>query len=216
MVFEIPCPSAGKLGSTRFDKLKLTLPEITDLPYVNVTHFERLLYWMEPNDIVRTFTSLLLEERVLLIMDNKEDLLPVSYALQSLIYPFELTILIPYLANDGYDDDVSNFNHVTQPYSYLIGIEGRDKETALRILKEEIETDDRTSPIIIDLTSAHKSSGKEPILIIPKAKGFVVYPSTQSAVQTEELPKYYIKDNSLPRDEEQTLRYALQKAKNRI
>jgi hypothetical protein len=36
---------------------------------------------MEPNDIVRTFTSLLLEERVLLIMDNKEDLLPVSYAL---------------------------------------------------------------------------------------------------------------------------------------
>jgi hypothetical protein len=43
MVFEIPCPSAGKLGSTRFDKWKLTLPEITDLPYVNVTHYDRLL-----------------------------------------------------------------------------------------------------------------------------------------------------------------------------
>lgn len=81
MVFEIPYPSAGKLGSTRFDKWKLTLPEITDLPYVNVTHFGRLLKWMDANDIVRTFTSLLLEERVLLIMDNKEDLLPVSYAL---------------------------------------------------------------------------------------------------------------------------------------
>lgn len=113
MVFEIPCPSAGKLGSTRFDRWRLTLPEITDLPYVNLSHFDKLLQCMEPIDIVRTFTSLLLEERVLLIMDNKEDLLPVSYALQSLIYPFELTIFIPYLANDGYDDDVSNFNHVT-------------------------------------------------------------------------------------------------------
>jgi len=36
---------------------------------------------MEPSDIVRVFTSLLFEERVLLIMDNKEKLLPVSYAL---------------------------------------------------------------------------------------------------------------------------------------
>lgn len=115
-------------------------------------------------------------------MDDKEELLPVSYALQSLIYPFELTIFIPYLANDGYDDDVSNFNHVTGPISYLIGIEGRDKETALRILKDEIETNERTSPIIIDLTHAHKASGKEPILIIPKAQGFMVHPSPQAEV----------------------------------
>jgi len=47
----------------------------------------------------------------------------------------------------------------------------------LRILKDEIETNERTSPIIIDLTHAHKASGKEPILIIPKAQGFMVHPS---------------------------------------
>ena len=99
--------------------------------------------------------------------------------------------------------------------SYLIGIIGRDKDMALRILKDEIETNEQASPIIIDLTREHKSTGKEPILVIPKAKGYLCYPAGQSAVQTEELPKHYIKENSLPRDEEQTLRYALQKAKHR-
>jgi hypothetical protein len=79
------------------------------------------------------------------------------------------------LANDGCDDDVTNFNHVTGPVSYLIGIEGRDKETCFRILKHEIEINEHTSPIIIDLTSAHKTTGKEPILIIPKAPSFKLY-----------------------------------------
>jgi len=109
-------------------------------------------------------------------MDKKEDLLPVSYALQSLIYPFELTIFIPFLANDGFDDDVTSFNHVISPYSYLIGIESRDKETCFRILKNEIETNEKTSPIIIDLTEAHKMTGKKSILIIPKATSYKLYP----------------------------------------
>jgi hypothetical protein len=86
------------------------------------------------------------------------------------------------LANDGCDDDVTNFNHVTSPYSYLIGIEGRDKETCFRILKDEIETNEKTSPIIIDLTQAHKTTGKEPILIIPKATGYLVYPTAKAEV----------------------------------
>lgn len=63
---------------------------------------------MEPEHIVRVFTALLFEERVLLIMEDEKELLPVSNALQSLIYPFELTIFIPYLANDGEEDDVNS------------------------------------------------------------------------------------------------------------
>jgi|LakMenEpi03Oct11_1017367.scaffolds.fasta_scaffold02094_2 hypothetical protein len=43
-------------------------------------------------------------------MDKKEDLLPVSNALRNLIYPFELTIYIPYLANDGEEEDVNSLN----------------------------------------------------------------------------------------------------------
>lgn len=53
--------------------------------------------------------------------------------------------------------------------SYLIGIIGRDKDMALSILKEEIETNEHASPIIIDLTGEHTTFRKESILVIPKA-----------------------------------------------
>jgi hypothetical protein len=114
LVFEIPCPRPGIAGSSYFEGLKMSLPDITELPYVNNSHFDKLLTVFEDEkDIVRVFTSLLFEERVLLIMDSAEDLLPVSYALQSLIYPFELTIFIPYLANDCPDNpQISNLAHV--------------------------------------------------------------------------------------------------------
>lgn len=105
IVFEIACPSKGdKIGAT-FEGNRFCLPDITELPYVNNTHFDMLLRKIDSEkDIVRIFTSLLLEERVLLIMDKAEELLPMAYALQSLIYPFELAILVPYLANDTGED----------------------------------------------------------------------------------------------------------------
>jgi hypothetical protein len=156
IVFEIQCPSKGdKIGAV-FEGNRFCLPNITELPYVNNTHFDLLLRKIDSEkDIVRIFTSLLLEERVLLIMDKAEELLPIAYALQSLIYPFELAILVPYLANDTSEEqiEVSNLNHVSQPYSYLIGIVEKDREAVVTMLKNDIQYDERTSPVIINLAT---------------------------------------------------------------
>lgn len=107
IVWKIPCPMADN-NDVIFDGIRISLPAVHELPYVNDSHFDLLLQKMEPEHIVRVFTALLFEERVLLIMEDEKELLPVSNALQSLIYPFELTIFIPYLANDGEEDDVNS------------------------------------------------------------------------------------------------------------
>jgi len=184
----------------------MALPDITDLPYANQSHFDKLLEMFDGNDIVRVFTSLLLEERVLLIMDNPEELLPVSYALQSLIYPFELTIFIPYLANDNDDIDVSALNHVSQPYSYLIGIASKDKHVALDILRHDIEYDERTSPIIVDLSKENKKSR---ILTFERVPGLVLNKGLATP-----LTDTYKKDASLPAEDSDKLVKAIQKAKD--
>jgi hypothetical protein len=56
-------------GHASFEGIRMSLPQLTELPYVNNSHFDKLLEQMEEKDIVRVFTSLLFEERVLLIMD---------------------------------------------------------------------------------------------------------------------------------------------------
>ena len=127
-----------------------------------------------------------------------------------MIYPFELTIFIPYLANDSTDLELSNLNHVSQPYSYLIGIIAKDKNDALEILWREIEYDEKTSPIIVDLTSAHKKTGKSPIVFIEKTPGIVLKKG-----EFDELPSSYTKDNSLPRQEEEKLIKDIKHAKKR-
>ena len=111
--------------------MKIMIPAIDELPYENDSHFDKLLQIMEPKDIVRAFTALLLEERILLIMDDEKDLLPVSFALQSLLHPFELLIYIPYLANDGGDDDGNNINFVSYTSSYFMGIKGNDRDKVI-------------------------------------------------------------------------------------
>lgn len=95
-----------------FKNIRIAQPSVDDLPYANDSHFDLLLSLMDPEDIVRIFTSLLFEERVLLVMEEEELLLPITTALHSLIYPFELTIFIPYLANDGEDDEVNSIQQV--------------------------------------------------------------------------------------------------------
>lgn len=67
-MFEIPCPRPNH--PVKFENMKMELPGIEELPYANSTHFDKLIEVMEEKDIVRVFTSLLFEERVLLIMDN--------------------------------------------------------------------------------------------------------------------------------------------------
>lgn len=202
IVFEIPCPHKGDKNGAVFEGNRMCLPDITELPYVNSSHFDKLLKGFDSEkDLVRVFTSLLLEERVLLIMDKAEDLLPMAYALQSLIYPFELAILVPYLANDVDESqiDVSNLQHVSQPYSYLIGVIEKDKQHVIEMLRNDMQYDERTSPIIIDLTSkSENEKGKTRIKIID---GQTTAFSLEKGVCTE-LPKLFEKDNSLPKDEE--------------
>lgn len=204
MVFEVPNPRPGL--SANFENIKMTLPAISELPFTNTSHYDKLLNVMQVEDIVRIFTSLLFEERVLLIMDKKEDLLPVSYALQSLIYPFELCIFIPYLANDSANEDDTNLNHVQSPISYMIGIIEKDKALALKILKSKLEFDeDYTSPHIIDLSSS-RDKDLDPIYTID-------YKDKERWLKP--LTKEYIKEASLPAQEEGDLLKTIRKIMTR-
>ena len=63
---------------------------------------------MEVDTIIRVFTELLFEEKILIVMDNTEDLLPICMALHSLIYPLQYCTVVPYLVYDGKEITESN------------------------------------------------------------------------------------------------------------
>ena len=44
---------------------------------------------------------MLFDEKILLIAPKIEQLIPISFALNSLIYPFKMNLFIPCLFNDG-------------------------------------------------------------------------------------------------------------------
>lgn len=54
-------------------------------------------------DIVKIFTHMLFESKTLLIAPTVEHLVPIAFALHSLIYPFKMCLFVPALANDGED-----------------------------------------------------------------------------------------------------------------
>ena len=102
---------------------------------------------MEVDIIIRCFTELLFEEKILIVMENTEDLLPVCMALHSLIYPLKYCIVVPFLASDNKETAISNLQLVSQPFKYLIGISGQDADRVFKIIKR----DEFKSPLIIDL-----------------------------------------------------------------
>jgi len=103
--------------------------------------------------IIKVFTHLLCEEKIILVANNDSDIIPLWLALHSLVYPFKYANGTPYLRDDkAEDDDENEMASVCPPMPFFNGIILRDYETAKRI----IEYEDYTSPLIIDLTKTKK------------------------------------------------------------
>lgn len=87
------------------DYLEIQFSGIENLPFVNHSHFELLLDSFTIEEIVKSFTYMLFESKTLLIAPQVEQLVPISFALHSLIYPFKMCLFVPCLLNDGEDDE---------------------------------------------------------------------------------------------------------------
>ena len=107
IVFQIETPPKDKT-KTWYYGIPISQPAPDDLPYVSTSFFSILLKHMEVDIIIRCFTELLFEEKILIVMENTEDLLPVCMALRSLIYPLKYCTVVPFLANDSKEIAISN------------------------------------------------------------------------------------------------------------
>ena len=107
IVFQIETPPKDKT-KTWYYGIPISQPAPDDLPYVSTSFFSILLKHMEVDIIIRCFTELLFEEKILIVMENTEDLLPVCMALHSLIYPLKYCTVVPYLASDSKETAISN------------------------------------------------------------------------------------------------------------
>ena len=109
---------------------------------------------MDIDTVIKSFTHLLFEEKIIVAMENEEDLLPVCSALHSLIYPFEYCTFAPFLINDGEEEDINSLQQVSQPFTYFMGIAGSDFE----LVKTNLEEDEYPSPLLVDLRSKTESN----------------------------------------------------------
>ncbi len=121
---------------------------------MNPSHFEALLSYLPVDDIVNIFTHMLFEHKTLLISPKVEHLVPISFALHSLIYPFQMCLFIPCIVNDGEDKDYNSLNLVSNPMNYFMGICRTDKDDVERILLE----DEFTPPLMIDITPKQRKA----------------------------------------------------------
>lgn len=87
-------------------------------------------------DIVTIFTHMLFNECVILIAPKVEMLVPIGQALHSLISPFKLPHMIPYLQNDGEDIYYNSLQKLLLPFNYFAGIIREDRDLAMQILTE--------------------------------------------------------------------------------
>ena len=133
-MFHIETPPRDRTR-TWYNGIPIQQPSVNDLPFVSTSFYSILLKNMEIDTIIRCFTELLFEQKMLIVMDNTEDLLPVCTALHSLIYPFEYTTVVPHLVSDGREASSSNLQIVSQPFKYLIGISGQDSTKVYKIVK---------------------------------------------------------------------------------
>ena len=124
----------------------------TNLPYTS-DYFFNILFnnkneSVTTDTIIKIFTHLLCEEKIILVAESQQELIPIWIALHSLIYPFRYANATPYTRDDGNDDDENEMAGVCPPMPFFNGILRKDKSTAIRI----IEYEDYTSPLFIDLT----------------------------------------------------------------
>ena len=124
----------------------------TNLPYASGYFYNKLFNnkneAVTTETIIKIFTHLLCEEKIVLIADDTQELIPIWIALHSLIYPFRYANATPYTRDDGNDDDENEMAGICPPMPFFNGIVKRDKALAMKI----IEYEDYTSPLFIDLT----------------------------------------------------------------
>ena len=73
---------------------------------------------------------MLLETKVLLIAPKEEQLLPLTFALHSLIYPFKYCNIVPYLERE-------DLEMLTCPMGIFFGILKNDKEFAISMIDDD-------------------------------------------------------------------------------
>ena len=106
-MFHIETPLKDKTR-TWYNGIPISQPTVEELPYACNSFYNILFQNMDIETIIKTFTHLLFEEKIIVAMENEENLLPVCMALHSLIYPFEYCTFAPFLINDGEDDDINS------------------------------------------------------------------------------------------------------------
>ena len=121
-----------------------------NLPYISDSFFNLLLQRVNTDTIIKIFTHLLCEEKIILVADNEKELIPLWLALHSLVYPFSYAHGTPYTRDDkAEDDDENEMAGVCPPMPFFNGIKAADYECAKRI----IENEDYTSPLFIDVST---------------------------------------------------------------
>jgi len=110
----------------------MSQPAILELPYANNSFFQLLLDKLKPDDIITIFTVMMLEKKILLIAPKEEQLLPLSFALHSLIYPFKYCIFVPQLERK----DIQMLNI---PLGVFFGIVKSDEPSAMEVIEDDVE-----------------------------------------------------------------------------
>ena len=98
-------------------------------------------------------------------------MVPISFALHSLIYPFAQCIFVPCLLNDGEDSGLNSINLVSSPLNYFIGICSADKDIAFRAL----EDDGFDPPLIVDVDVSSNFIGDDTVSFKQKTRSTSLY-----------------------------------------
>ena len=120
------------------------------LPYISDSFFNILFQNVAVNDIIKIFTHLLCEERIILVVPDQNKLISIWMALNSLIYPFRYANGTPYTKDDGGDEDDNEMARIAPPMMpFFNGIVKKDKHMAEHIIEYE---DCHPSPLFIDIS----------------------------------------------------------------
>ncbi|KMZ63401.1 hypothetical protein ZOSMA_40G00290, partial [Zostera marina] len=118
MVSNIPVPSPGRdrvIFSIENCLLSIEVPPEDDLPHADIS-FQPLVQCLDVDNLIKLFTAMLLERRILFRSTKYTLLTLVSEAFCNLIYPFRwLHVYIPLLFFSGVD-------YIDAPTPYVIGL----------------------------------------------------------------------------------------------
>jgi hypothetical protein len=89
------------------------LPRSDELPFENPSFFKKLFAKISVPQIVEIFTHLMFEENVLVVAEDVTDLLPVMFAIKSLLFPLKVNTVVPHLHDDGEEGENGSLSLVS-------------------------------------------------------------------------------------------------------